>query len=266
MTEFSTRSQEIRNIILDIFERGGRGHVPSAFSLVEILSTLYFECFNININNYNSPDRDRILLSKGHGCLALYAVLFKLGLYPENEFDKFCKVGGILGGHPTRGKVPGVEISAGSLGHGFSIAVGQAIALKRKSIDRKVVVILGDGECNEGSVWEAALSANKNKLDNLTVIIDYNKVQSYGATQEVCPLEPFNNKWKSFGFECHDINMVKNPQELKEIIIKKQTGPRAIICHTIKGQGSSIMEDDNSWHHKNKISADEIKLLRESLK
>jgi transketolase len=266
MTEFSNRSKDLRNIILDIFERGGRGHVPSAFSLVEILSTLYFDCFDINPTNFNSPNRDRVLLSKGHGCLALYAVLYKLGFYSEDEFDKFCKVGGILGGHPTRGKVPGVEISAGSLGHGFSIGVGQAIALKRRNNDKKVIVILGDGECNEGSVWEAALSANKNNLDNLTVIIDYNKVQSYGATQDVCPLEPFSDKWKSFGFECLEVDMVKEAHELKDIINLKQTIPRAIICHTIKGQGSSIMESDNTWHHKNKISKDEIKILRDSLR
>jgi len=148
--DFQKKNYELRNTILDIFESGNRGHVPSAFSLLEILSTLYYRSANL--------DKDKILLSKGHGCLALYAILGDLNYFPREEFKKFCKPDGILGGHPTRFKVPGVEISAGSLGHGPSIATGMALNLKKD--DGKVYCIIGDGECNEGSVWEAALSAN----------------------------------------------------------------------------------------------------------
>lgn len=262
MTEFSKLCKDIRLDILEIFEKGGRGHVPSAYSLVEILATLYFDTFKLTPENFKTQDRHRVLLSKGHGCLALYAILYRLNFYDKSEFHKFCKVGGILGGHPTRGKVPGVEISAGSLGHGMSLGIGQAISLKRKGLDKKVAVIVGDGECNEGSIWEAALSANKNNLDNFTVLIDYNKIQSYGPVATVCPLEPFQDKWKSFGFETYEVDMINNPRELKAILDKEQKSPRAIICHTKKGQGNSILESDITWHHKNKVSKEDIKLLK----
>lgn len=265
MSTFSQECRELRHIILDIFEKGGRGHVPSAFSLVEILNTLYFHAYDINPQNFKENNRDKILLSKGHGCLALYAVLFKLGFFDESEFPKFCKINGLLGGHPTRLKTPGVEVSSGSLGHGPSIAVGKALSLKKNNSHHQVTVIVGDGECNEGSVWEAALSANKNKLDNFTIIVDYNKVQSYGPTEEVCPLEPFTDKWRSFGFDVHEVDMVNNPEILLEKVQLKASKPKAIICHTIKGQGNTILENDLSWHHKNKISSEEIIELKKAM-
>ncbi len=263
MTFLKEKSLQIREEILNIFELGTRGHVPSAYSLVEILITLYYEKSKITPENFKL--QDKILLSKGHGCLALYAILSDLGFFSKDEYSKFCKVDGILGGHPSKHKIPGVEFSSGSLGHGFSVAIGKAIALKRKSSNKNVYVILGDGECNEGSVWEAALSANKNKLDNLTVIIDYNKFQSYGPTEEVCPLEPFQSKWESFGLECEEVNMVTNPEKLLDILNTKQISTRAIICHTIKGQGNRILETDISWHHKSKVSPEEVQILRDAL-
>ena len=264
MNFLEQKSRKIREDILDIFEKGKRGHVPSAYSLVEILVTLYYQKSKILPENINQSDR--ILLSKGHGCMALYAILCDLGFFSKSEFEKFCTVDGILGGHPTKSKVPGVELSSGSLGHGFPIAVGKALSLKKRGYSAKVCVVLGDGECNEGTTWEAALSANKNKLDNLTVIIDYNKLQSYGPTSEVCPLEPFSKKWESFGFSVYEVDMVKTPEQLKNIINEQQSKPRAIIAHTIKGQGSSILENDLSWHHKNKITPQEIEALRSSLR
>ena len=264
MNFLEQKSRKIREDILDIFEKGKRGHVPSAYSLVEILVTLYYQKSKILPENINQSDR--ILLSKGHGCMALYAILCDLGFFSKSEFEKFCTVDGILGGHPTKSKVPGVELSSGSLGHGFSIGVGKATSLKLKKSKNKVYIILGDGECNEGTNWEAALSANKNKLNNLTILIDYNKQQSYGSTQEVCPLEPFHSKWEAFGLETFEVDMINTPEMLLGILNKEQTAPRAIICHTIKGQGNSILETDRSWHHKSKVTPEEVAKLREALK
>ncbi|MBT4792949.1 MAG: transketolase [Halobacteriovoraceae bacterium] len=252
---FQEKCLQIRHDILDIFWGGQRGHIPSAFSLVEILVTLYYQKANLK--------RDKILLSKGHGCMALYAILSDLGYFPRSEFKKFCSTTGILGGHPTRKKVPGVEISSGSLGHGPSIAVGMAINLK--STKGNVYCVLGDGECNEGSVWEAALSANKNGLNNLTFIIDNNKQQSYGATEEVLPLEPFNDKWSSFGFNTKEVDLIKNPQCLKGALEQDLNIPTAIICHTRKGQGSKVLERNLNWHHLNGISAETFNQIRNSL-
>lgn len=265
MINLENKSLEIRNIILDIFIKGRRGHVPSAFSLVEILVTLYYQRFELSLDSFKSLDRDRIILSKGHGCLALYSILSDKNFFSTDEFDRFCKVGGILGGHPSRSKVPGVEVSTGSLGHGLSVGVGMALSLRKNKLDRKVVVVLGDGECNEGSVWEAALSASKNKLDNLIVIIDHNKFQSYGSTEEVCPMGPFDKKWESFGFETFEVDMVKNPKQLLGLIENSER-PRAIICHTLKGQGHKLLENNLAWHHKNKISKEEEVILRRGLK
>ena len=264
MTFLQKKSLEIRKEILDIFEFGARGHVPSAYSLVEMLITLYYQ--KSKINPHSNEMQDKILLSKGHGCLALYAVLADLDFFSKNEYHGFCKVEGILGGHPSKAKIPGVELSSGSLGHGFSVGIGKALALKKKKLPQNVYVILGDGECNEGSIWEAALSANKNKLDNLTILIDYNKLQSYGEIKDVCPLEPFQSKWKSFGLDCLEVDMVNNPEELLVVLNVKQETTRIIICHTLKGQGNTILEEDPSWHHKSKVSKEEVQLLRDALK
>jgi len=198
--------------------------------------------------------------------MALYAILCDLKFFDEIEYEKFCKVDGILGGHPTRNTKIGVEISSGSLGHGPSIGIGKALALKILKSNKSIFVILGDGECNEGTVWEAALSASKNKLNNLTYIIDYNKYQSFGTVSEVCPMEPFSEKWESFGWEVYEADLVQDPLSLKEFLNIKQDKPRVIICHTIKGQGNSILENNLDWHHKSKVSAEEIKLLRENMK
>lgn len=264
MNFLKNKSRKIREDILEIFEKGQRGHVPSAYSLVEILVTLYYQKSMITPKTFKTSDK--ILLSKGHGCMALYAILCDLGFFPRDEFQFFCKINGILGGHPTKGKVPGVEFSSGSLGHGFSVGVGKALALKKRKSKQHVYVILGDGECNEGTNWEAALSANKNKLNNLTVIIDYNKLQSYGETEVVCPLEPFKSKWESFGLETQEVDMVKKPELLLDAINKKQENTRVIICHTIKGQGNSILETDPSWHHKSKVSPSEVETLKKALR
>ena len=249
-------------------DKAGRGHPASAFSVVEILRSLYYHILKYDSDNPRWNKRDRCILSKGHGCLALYAILADKGFFPKCELDKFCKKNGILGGHPEQNKIPGVEASTGSLGHGLSIGIGMALNSKIDNNNYRVFVITGDGECNEGSVWEAALCAGKHKLSNLTVLIDYNKQQSYGSTSEIQELEPFSNKWESFGFAVkeingHDMNILT--RSLQDLPFKKNK-PNALICHTVKGKGISFMENNLSWHHKSKLTSENIQLMYQSIK
>jgi len=257
IADYAQLGRKTRRDMIDMVIAAGRGHVASAFSLVEILLVLYNEILRFDPKRHDWPDRDRLILSKGHGCLALYAILADHGFFPREALKHYCAPKGILGGHPERHKVPGVEASTGALGHGLSIGVGMALAAKRDGRDYRVFVVVGDGECDEGSVWEAALSASKHRLDNLTVLIDYNKQQSYGDVAEVLPLEPFADKWRAFGFETGEADM-KRPQELRDLLTHVSAGPRAVICHTIKGQGVSFMERNLHWHHKGKLTETEI--------
>jgi transketolase len=262
-TPLDRRSRELRCQIVRMLEKGGRGHVGSAFSLVEILRVLYDDVLRYDAKNPRSPQRDRFILSKGHGCLALYVLLAEKGFFPEAELWKFCKTDGILGGHPEYGKVPGVEASTGSLGHGLPIGVGFALNARYEKADYRTVVVASDGESNEGSLWEAALSAGKHKLSNLTVLVDYNKQQSYSTTYEVLDMEPFADKWRAFGFaveevDGHSVEQLRAALKRTPFDAEK---PSAIICHTIKGKGVSFVENNLNWHHKNKVTADEIKSL-----
>ena len=262
------RSLMLRRLIVRAFEGGQRGHLGSSMSLVEIMRVLFDSFLHYDISNPRWDKRDRLVFSKGHGCLALYVLLADKGFISIEDLDKFCHFESILGGHPEYGKIPSVEASTGALGHGLPIAVGMAIAAKIKKAQNKVVVVLGDGEINEGSNWEAAMSASKHKLNNLIAIIDYNKLQSYGETREVLNLEPLNDKWKSFGFSVsetdgHDVNEIS--KSLKNINSSNEK-PNMIICHTVKGKGFPFAEHNPSWHHKSKMSYDEIKLMYEALK
>lgn len=266
-TPLDERSRALRRVIVRTLERGGRGHVGSAFSLVEMLRVLYDDVLRFDAQQPRWAGRDRCVLSKGHGCLALYALLADKGFFPEAELWKFCKPDGILGGHPEFGKVPGVEASTGSLGHGLSFGVGFALNAKITGAKHRVFVIGSDGESNEGSVWEAALSAAKHRLANLTLLIDYNKQQSYSTTYEVLDLEPFADKWRAFGFaveevDGHDIAQLR--AALQRVPFQSEK-PSALICHTIKGKGIPFVENNLNWHHKNKVSEDEVKALLAAL-
>jgi transketolase len=257
------RSKQLRKTIIRTLAAGKRGHVGAAFSIVEILRVLYDDVLKYDAKNPRWPDRDRFVLSKGHGCLALYALLADKGFFPEAELWKFCASDGILGGHPEYGKVPGVEASTGSLGHGFSMGVGFALAAKLDGRKHRVFALLGDGECSEGTIWEAALCASKHKLDRLTVMIDYNKQQTYGTIAEVQELEPFAAKWEAFGFSTrevngHDVDALKKTLAAVPFAAGK---PSAIICHTIKGKGVSFTERNLSWHHKARVSEAETASL-----
>lgn len=254
------RSLDLRRRIVACLESSRRGHVGSAFSLVEILRVLHDDVLTFDAANPRWPKRDRFILSKGHGCLALYVFLAENGYFDRSELERFCKFDGILGGHPDARKIPGVETSTGSLGHGLSFGLGQALNARIARSDYRVFVVMGDGECDEGSVWEAALSAGKHGLDNLVVIVDYNKMQSFDSTPNVQDLEPFADKWRSFGFgtvevDGHDV------AALREVFSRLPLAPgrpTAVICHTVKGKGLPFAEQNPAWHHKNRLSDEEI--------
>ena len=266
-TVLDKRSQYLRSLVVRGLEGGNRGHVGSSMSLIEILRVLYDDVLRYDPKAPNWPERDRCILSKGHGCLGLYALLADKGYFPVDELDNFCKVDGMLGGHPERGKVPGVEASTGALGHGLSIGVGMALAARMQKRDSRVFVVMGDGEINEGSVWEAALCAGKHRLSNLTAIVDYNKIQSAGLTSEIQDLEPLLDKWTSFGFQSVDVNGhdVAALTELFGRLPLNGDKPTAIICHTIKGKGIGFAEGDPKWHHQSNFKPEVIEDLYASV-
>lgn len=261
------RSKYLRKSIIQCIEAGGRGHIGPALSLVEILRVLYDDFLVFDSKNTKLKNRDRFILSKGHGCLALYAVLADKGFFPKEELKIACEPHSILGGHPET-KVPGVEASTGALGHGLPIGVGMAIAAKIKKENHKIVVVIGDGETDEGSIWESAMSASKHKLSNLIVLLDYNKIQSYGFVKEVLDLEPLKEKWESFGFKVSEVNGhdVKQLKKALKQLSSLENKPKIVICHTIKGKGISYAENNPSWHHKNNLGKKELEDLNNSIK
>lgn len=224
-------------------------HVGSCLSACEILSVLYFQVLNIDPKNPAKPDRDKFILSKAHASAALYATLAERGFFPKQYLKKFYVDNGMLPGHLDMKAVPGVELSAGSLGHGLPIGIGMAIANKQAKSPGRVFVLLGDGECNEGSVWEAAMLAATLKLDNITAIIDFNKLQGFGRTHEVINQTNMAERWKAFGWDAHEVDG-HNTADLAQAFGLPQSGPKVIIAHTIKGKGVSFMEDRLEWHYK----------------
>jgi transketolase len=260
------RSKALRRTIIRTLEAGQRGHVGAAFSLVEILRVLYDDVMRYDASNPRWPGRDRFVLSKGHGCLALYAILAEKGFFPEAELWKFCKSDGLLGGHPEH-HIPGVEASTGSLGHGMSIALGFALNARYERAAHRTFVVIGDGESNEGSIWEAALSAGKHRLSNFVVLTDYNKHQSYGATAEVQDLEPLADKWRAFGFAAVDVNGhdVAALRTVLSAVPLDQSKPTAVICHTVKGKGIAFAENNMAWHHQNKVTPQDAERLLAAL-
>ena len=265
-TVFDERSLALRRRLIDMLARSRRGHLGSAFSVTEIVRVLYDHVLRYDAKNPRWDGRDRFILSKGHGCMAQYVLLAEKGFFPEAELDRFCEFGALLGGHVEYG-IPGVEVSTGSLGHGLSVAVGMALAARIDRKPHRVIAVLGDGECEEGSVWEAAMGAAKHRLASLTAIVDRNVFQCYGSTEEVSGLEPFADKWRSFGWtvkECdgHD------PAALRAALEKlpfDETRPGVLIARTVKGKGVSFMECNPDWHHTNKISDEELARLRAAL-
>ena len=261
------RSRHLRQMAVKTLESGKRAHLGSAMSIMEIIRVLYDDFLEIDPKNPNDIQRDRFILSKGHGCLAQYVVLADKGFFEKKELLKFCHADSILGGHPEYGRIPGVEASTGALGHGMPIGVGMALAAKLQHRNTRVAVIVGDGETNEGSIWESAMSAAKHKLSNLAVFVDYNKIQSYGFVAEVLDPEPMTDKWSSFGFSVkevngHDVKELEN--ELSKLPYDEKK-PTAFICHTIKGKGFPFAENDPTWHHKSNLSDADIQKMYDSI-
>ena len=265
-SKIDNRSKELRRMIIQVMEHSRKGHLGSAFSIVEILRVLYDDVLRYNSKSPKWEGRDRFILSKGHGCLALYVILAEKGFFPASELSRFCKSDGILGGHPES-KIPGIEVSTGSLGHGLSIGIGFALNARYEKADYRTFVIIGDGESNEGSIWEAALCAGKHKLSNLTVIIDYNKQMTYGSTFEIQDLEPIIDKWKSFGFAVKEVDG-HNLEEIKSVLSNlpiNENKPSAIICHTVKGKGIKFTENNLEWHYARQITDEGIVSLYKAL-
>jgi transketolase len=261
------RSRHLRRLIFRAIEKGGRGHVGPALSLVEIIRVLYDDFLRHRPDEPHWRERDRFILSKGHGCLALYAVLADRGFFPREELDRFCRFDSILGGHPET-IVPGVDACTGALGHGLPIGVGMALAARMQGRDSKVYVLMGDGEINEGSVWEAAACADKHRLSHLTAIIDYNKIQSAGSVFEIQNMEPLADKWRSFGFhvfECNGHNIGELKRTFQAAAAAAVDKPRAVICHTVKGKGIPAAEGNADWHHKSSLSDSDLRAIRGAL-
>ena len=248
-------NKTVRSDILKMIHRAKSGHPGGSLSCVEILSVLYQDVMFVPKEWKKSPDfnkRDRFILSKGHASAALYSVLANLGFFSCDELQTFRQLGSRLQGHPsTKTKLEGIEVSTGSLGQGLSMAVGVALALRLNANPAHVFCLLGDGEMQEGSVWEALMNANNQKLDNLTIIIDKNKLQIDGSTNDIKSLEPLDKKFEAFGWQVYRVDG-HNEEELKDALIKcKNTkGITAVIADTIKGKGVSFMEDTTSWHGK----------------
>ena len=258
------RSKELRSMVLDALEGGGRGHLGPALSLLEIVRALYDSVLLHDPTNPMLTNRDRFVLSKGHGCLSLFTVLADHGYFPTSELKGFCSFDSKLGGHPERATLPGIEFSTGALGHGLSVGIGMAMASRLRNEHWRTYVLLGDGELNEGSVWEGAMHASKHQLGALTVIVDFNRMQASGDIDSIVSLSPLASKWEAFGFEVTEVNghdVVQLAEVLGSSTIPKGK-PRVVIAHTVKGKGFASAENSTAWHHKAKITKDEISSLR----
>jgi transketolase len=232
-------------------------HLGSSLSMADILAVLYGGVLNVSPESVDTPDRDRLILSKGHACAGLYAVLAERGFFPVEWLETFYQNGSRLAGHATT-SVPGVELSTGSLGHGLPVACGMALAAKRDRHSYRIFALLSDGECDEGSVWEAALFAPHHCLDNLTVIIDYNKIQSLGNVRDVLGLEPFKTKWSAFGWSVAQIDGHDHEQLIESLTnIPLEAGkPTCVIADTVKGKGIPFMEHQLLWHYRSPDAAE----------
>jgi transketolase len=259
--DYQDLAKTIRQQTLRIIKQAKSSHIGSSFSMAELLAVLYGGVLQVSPERLEDPQRDRFILSKGHACAGLYAVLAERGFFPKEWLDTFYQDGSPLLGHVCHATVPGIEVSSGALGHGLSVACGLALAG-----GFKVYALLSDGECDEGSIWEAALFAPHHKLDNLIVLVDYNKIQSLGHVDKVLGLEPFDAKWESFGWEVRSVDG-HDVMEIEEALTtppKTPGRPVCVLAHTVKGKGVSFMEDTVLWHYRCP-SDDEYALAQQEL-
>lgn len=258
-------AKDLRKKIYQIAHFAGGGHLGASFSMADIISVLYFD----NILQYDASDpegaeRDKFILSKGHACYALYAALAKAGYFSEEELKHVGQAGSKFGGHPKMYDIPGIEASTGALGHGLSFAIGIAYANKMDQKKSHVYVVLGDGECQEGSIWEGALSAPTLELDNLTVIVDHNQLQAMDRLENIVHMEPFADKWKAFGWNVleidgHDYSAIK-----EALLTRQEKKPTLVVAYTVKGKGVSFMENVPIWHFR-MPNEQELPILMEEL-
>ena len=244
----------IRKNVLFVSHKAGTPHIGSSLSIVDILTVLYFGVLNVRAKGHAGFEkRDRLILSKGHAGLALYATLAERGLLPRKLLNDYSKNGTLLPAHPVYNLDFGIEATTGSLGHGLPMAVGTALAAKLNGDHYRTFAILSDGECDEGSTWEAVMAATQWRLDNLIVIVDYNKIQSFGRVDEVMDLEPFVDKWRSFRWAVKEVDG-HDTTALEKLFARvpfEKGKPSVVVAHTTKGKGVSFMEDTVEWHYKN---------------
>jgi transketolase len=241
-------NKDLRRKVVDMVVAGNDGHIPSAFSIIDLITFIYAHVLKFDAANPDDPQRDYFVLSKGHGCLALYVNLHRHGFITDEDIAQFCKKGGILGEHPDMTKVPGAEASTGSLGHGLSFSVGIALGHKVKGMNNKLYVLIGDGESHEGTVWEAAHIAANHRLKDLTVIVDWNQ-----SGMQLLPEDNLPGKWEAFGWHTLVIDGHDEAQmaaAFETIRTKKTDRPSVIVAHTIKGKGVPMIEGHGRWHHR----------------
>ncbi len=266
--EIQDMAKRMRKKVLDMALTAGASssHFGGGLSIVDITATLYGAIMKLDPKNPKWEDRDRFILSKGHGVLGYYTALSEIGYISEEDLKTFEKDGTYLFGHPVMNRSKGIEFSNGSLGMGLSLGIGVALAGKRKNIDYKVYVLMGDGECNEGSVWEAAMAGPHYKLDNLVAILDKNNLQQTGTNSEIMSVGDLVSKWKSFGWQVFEIDG-HNVHEIFDtfLSVRDQNGPVAIVANTVKGKGFSFAENNNAWHHA-PLSSSQYEAALEELK
>ena len=253
MTDLQDLALTLRKRLVTTSAKAKIPHLGSCLSCVELLVQLYWQELRVDPLNPEDPDRDRFLLSKGHGAPILFQVLAERGFFPLEQLDDFGKAGSVFHEHPPKpGYIPGIEAATGSLGHGLPMALGMAMAARIQKRPSRCYALLSDGECNEGSIWEAAMLAAAQKVNTLTAIIDFNKWQATGRSQEVMALDPLPAKWEAFGWHAqeidgHDFAAIAHALERARNELAR---PSVIVAHTVKGKGISFMEDDNNWHYR----------------
>ncbi|MET7656452.1 MULTISPECIES: transketolase [unclassified Streptomyces] len=248
--ELKQLSTDVRRSVVRMIDGAQLGHIGGDLSVTDILATLFGGVLAVDPEKPRDPQRDRFILSKGHCAAALYATLAHSGFFPPSELSTFTAPLSSLNGHPNRRKVPGVETNTGPLGHGFPVAVGCALAAKLSGRSYRTFVVLGDGELQEGSNWEAAMTAAHYDLASLTAIVDRNRLQQGARTEETKRLEPLADKWTSFGWEVREVDGHDHGQLLSALLPSTTGRPVAVVAHTVKGKGVSFIEDRVEWHHK----------------
>lgn len=249
--ELRTMATQIRRRVLEMSHRAGTPHLGSSLSCADIVAAAYWGGLNLDRAESLRPDRDRFILSKGHAATTLYAALALKGYFPEEWLLRYAEPGSPLGEHPSPG-TPGIDVATGSLGHGLPVAIGLALSNRIRGFDRRVCVLMSDGECNEGSVWEGALFAPAHRLSQLFVVIDFNRWQATGRSAEITALEPLAEKWQAFGWRTIEADG-HDAAALRDLLagpVDPSGRPTAVVAHTVKGKGVSFMEDDNNWHYR----------------